>query len=425
MNQWYILYCLIHNETNRELLLSLLKQDYFLDDLPLNIFLYIEELINRGVTPTASLIESRFTKDKDKLFLECNIDVTQYEEFLNNLKKDFSEYKIKEFGKLISQKEEIDEKAFIQYTDRLLNTLQTSKEYNNLVCIADVIDDVVAKANAEKEITSPIKFGIESLDAHCGGLRKGDLFVVAGRPSVGKSGLMGWIAKTNAEKNFVTVFFSLEMKPSDITLRLLAGSSGLELWKFKRARNRTDEEQKKMISAAKRFKKMPLFIDNTPLLEINQMRSILQKIRLQQGKIDVIIVDYLQLMSGEQEQDNARISALSRGMKSLAMSYDCPVVLGSQLSRLCESRDNKRPLLSDLRDSGAIEQDADGVIILYRDYCYTLNPEHAKILEILIRKLRNGETGKIIVEYNTKKQSFAPMNYNTQLGKMAEKFQYL
>jgi len=427
MNQWYVIYCLIHNSDNKELILSCLSKDLFIDDLPLNVFMYIEELINKGVEPTTSLVESRFTKDKDKLFLDCNIDATQYEEYLNNLRLDYSAYKIKEFGTLISNKEDIDEKSFITYTNKLLDSLQSTEQHDNLVSASDVIDIVLERANAEEEVKSPIRLGIETVDKHFSGLRKGDLIVVAGRPSMGKSGLMCWSAKDNADRGFVCPVFSLEMKPEDIILRLLAGMSDLELWKFKRIGHRTPDEQKRMISAAKRFKEMKLFIDSSPALGINQMRSVLQKIKLQQGRVDAVYVDYLQLMSGQKEEnDNSRISALSRGMKHIAMEFDCPVILGSQLSRGCEVRDpdNKRPLLSDLRDSGAIEQDADIVIMLYRDCYYTQNPEHSKILELLIRKFRNGEVGKVVVEYNIKKQSFKDMNFNTQLGKMAEQFKY-
>ena len=204
---------------------------------------------------------------------------------------------------------------------------------------------------------------------------------------------------------------------------MLGDMCQIELWKFQRLRNRSKEEQERVIKAAKKLKAAPLIIDSTPSIDVNTLQSIIQKVKMKYD-LGLVVVDYLQLMSGEGTNDNSRVSKISKSMKMIAMKHNLPVVVGSQLSRSCEVRDNKRPILSDLRDSGAVEQDADLVMMLYRDYYYSPNPDNKRLLEIIIRKFRNGEIGKIIVDYNVDSQHLRTLNPDTNLGKIAKKFQF-
>lgn len=425
MIQWIVIYCLINSKKIGHII-SLVKSEYFYEDLPLRVYQYILELVEKEVQPSSELILSRFTDESKKIkeSLSIEVDVNQYEEFVVNLRKKFINFKIKQLGNSISAtKDSIDEERFIKYVNNLINDISTTKN-DDLHNIEEVVDIIIKQANSEEEEISKTLYGIANLDEYTGGLFPGDLILIAGRPSTGKSGLMGHIAISNAIQNNITVLFSLEMSAPKIALRMLSNLCNLEIWKLKKIGNRKEEEQKKMIEKAEQIKNSSLFIETTSGIDVSMIRSVLQKIKMKHGKIDLVIIDYLQLMSGEGLNENNKLENISKNLKRIAMQYNCPVVAGSQLSRLCEQRDNKRPLMSDLRSSGSLEQDADLVLMLYRDHYYNYNPDHERILEVLIRKFRNGEVGKVILDYNMKKQTFKPINPNSTLGTIAKRFQY-
>jgi len=242
---------------------------------------------------------------------------------------------------------------------------------------------------------------------------------------MGKSSYMIHTAAYNALNNKVVLLFSLEMPAKKVGLRIISNFCDTTLWKLKRLQNRSETEQKAIIRFAEKLRSSPLIIETTPGIDIQTMKSVIQKVQMRYKKIDLIVLDYLRLMSGPGINDNSRVSELSRNMKNISIQYNCPIIVGSQLSRMCEERDDKRPLLSDLRESGSLEQDADLVMMLYRDHYYNYNPNHQRILEVLIRKFRNGEIKKIIVDYDMQKQSLHTINYNTALGKVATKFDFV
>jgi len=421
MNQWIVLYCLIFNKEQLGHMISILDKRYFSDALALEVYLYILGLYEKNTPVSLELVKSRF--EGKELPLDLEIDASQYEAFIDNLRTGFVNQEIKKLGSAINTKEDINEEQFVIYVDSLLGSISTNKA-TDLSFAEELSEIVFNEANSDEEKTSDIKYGIQSTDDYTLGIERGEQIVIAGRPSMGKSALMAHIAVSNALSNKVTLFLSLEMQAKKIITRMFADICEISLWKFRRLKSRTSEEQTRFKENLERFKKMPLVIDTTASLSMNDIYSSLQRVKMKYGKIDLLVIDYLQLMEGGGENKNIEISNISKKTKAIAMKYNIPVVLGSQLNRLCEQRDNKRPILSDLRDSGAIEQDADIVICLYRDFYYSGNPEDKNVLELLFRKYRNGEVGKVIVDYNLKNQHLTAINPNSKLGKRAKRFEY-
>ena len=424
MNQWIVLFCLIYNKAKSGHILSLLREEYFYENLPRQVFIYIIELTEKGITPDLSLIQSRFAINPSEINLDLQVDIEHYEEYIENLRKVFVSLEIKKLGKAVSNRDEINENAFVDYVDNLLTNIHTGKK-DNLHYAENIAEEFYTEANSETEKINPITYGVESLDKFTNGISSDELILIAGRPSMGKSGWMGHIALTNAMKGEPVIFFSLEMSAKKIINRMFADYCDMDLWKFKKIKNRSTEDQKVFTEAKEKFKKMPLIIDTTSGLDINLLKSILQKVKMKYGKIGLVIIDYLQLMEHTGDTVNNSIANTLKKLKGITTQQQTPVIVGSQLSRLCEQREgNRRPILSDLRDSGSIEQDADVVMMVYRDHYYNYNPENVNICELIIRKNRNGEIGKVIVDYNLKSQHFKSINPNSNLGKIAKRFEY-
>lgn len=425
MIEWLIIYCMLYSNKKLGHVLSLLRQEYFGDELTKSIYLYIVELYSKNISPTIEVILSKFPEKQEEIkkYLDVTVDLEVYEELIKNLRDTFVNRKIKQLASQISSKSEINEEKFVSYVQTLIEDIAVNKA-DNTKETAEYMDEVLNEANSEEVIKSNVVYGIPEIDDITNGLFPGEYIVIASRPSMGKTSLMAHIAINNALAGNVVLMFSLEMEPKKIGIKFLSNVCDMELWKLKRIKNRTEEEQKKMTEVVQAIKDSTLIIDNTSNLDIQTLQSVIQKYYLRYKKIDLVIVDYLQLMNGQGENDNSRISNLSRGLKATALRFHTPLIAGSQLSRLCEQRDNKRPILSDLRDSGSIEQDADLVFMLYRDCYYTGNQEHERILEVLRRKYRNGEIGKNVIEYNTKKQTFKTIRPNSQLGQLAKRFMY-
>jgi len=421
MNQWIVLYCLLNNKDKIGNILSLLNPRYFYEETPREVYGYIRDLVKRGITPDFSLVKSKFKEDV--LNLDLSVDTDHYEEYIDNLRLNYVNSEAKRIAQTILDKKSIDEKSFTKYINEFIGSISRNKDENTHYS-ADIYEELVKVINQEEEHVSDIKYGIESLDEHTTGIWPGEYTLIAGRPSMGKSGVISHIAMTNALAGKNVVLFSLEMPAPKIMLRMLSSLSNTELWKLKRIKRRSEEEQKRVLESAERLRDSGIIIDTTPNINIESMRSVLHKIKLQKNHIDCILVDYIQLMDGEGFNDNNRVSEISKGLKGLSMQFEAGLIAGSQLSRLCEQREDKRPILSDLRDSGSLEQDADLVMMLYRDHYYKYNPNHEKILEVLIRKFRNGEVGKKVIEYDMKKQLLRSINYNGPLGQIAKKFEY-
>jgi replicative DNA helicase len=240
-----------------------------------------------------------------------------------------------------------------------------------------------------------ISSGFRDIDEMTSGLQPADLIIVAGRPSMGKTAFMMKIAESAVISGESPVLvFSMEMPSDSLVLRMLSSLGRIDQTKI-RTGQLGDDDWPRLTSAVTLLNDKPLFIDDTPALSPNEIRSRARRVAREHGKLGVILLDYIQLMqvSGTSENRAGEISEISRSLKSIAKEFDCPVIAGSQLNRSLEQRPDKRPIMSDLRESGAIEQDADVIMAIYRDEVYHDDAEKG-IAEIIILKQRNGPIGR-------------------------------
>ncbi|HOB20776.1 MAG TPA: replicative DNA helicase, partial [Candidatus Atribacteria bacterium] len=241
-----------------------------------------------------------------------------------------------------------------------------------------------------------LETGFTDFDMRTSGLQPSDLILVAARPSMGKSSFAINIAQYAAVHNKVPVaIFSLEMSKDQLVQRMLSSETNVELQKI-RTGNLNEDDWMRLVQAAEPLSQAPIFIDDTPGISAMEIRSKARRLKMEHG-LGLIVIDYLQLMSGrgKAESRQQEVSEISRSLKALARELDVPVIALSQLSRAPEARQDHRPMLSDLRESGAIEQDADLVVFLYRDEYYNPETEKKNIAEAIIAKQRNGPTGVV------------------------------
>ena len=254
----------------------------------------------------------------------------------------------------------------------------------------------IEKASKLKGNVTGIPTGFVDLDYKTSGMHPSDLVLIAARPSMGKTAFVLNIAQYMAfRKNVTVAIFSLEMSKEQLVNRLLAMESHVDSQNM-RTGNLKDEDWTKLVEGADIIGRSNLIIDDTPGISIAEMRSKCRKYKLEHN-LGIIMIDYLQLMSGSGKSDSRQqeISDISRSLKALARELGVPVIALSQLSRAVEQRPDHRPMLSDLRESGAIEQDADVVMFLYRDDYYHKDTEKKDIAEVIIAKQRNGPIGTI------------------------------
>ena len=267
---------------------------------------------------------------------------------------------------------------------------------------------IIRRAEHPDELTG-VATKLIGLDRALNGLQKSDLIILAARPSMGKTALALNIA-TNAAKTGATVaIFSLEMSKGQIAERLMSTLSGVNSQNMKTG-NLTDSEMRDLINAVEDIAGLSIYIDDTPGIGLMEMRSKLRRLTHEKG-LDLIVVDYLQLMQGGRAENRQQeISEISRNMKALAREMDVPVLALSQLSRSVELRADKKPQLSDLRESGSLEQDADIVMFLYRDEYYNRDDETNKnIAELIIAKNRNGPTTSIGLQFQKEIMRFGDL----------------
>jgi replicative DNA helicase len=255
-----------------------------------------------------------------------------------------------------------------------------------------------------------IATGYRRLDELTSGFQKSDFVILAARPSMGKTALALSIAQHAARQGVCVGFFSLEMSAEQLTLRLLSAESRINHNKIRNAQVSSDEWVQ-LTSAAARLANMHLFIDDTAVQNIMEIRAKARKLKAEHN-MQFLLVDYLQLLHGHRKYENRHqeVSEISRSLKALAKELGIPVLALSQLSRAVDSRVDKRPLLSDLRDSGAIEQDADVIMFLYRDAMYNKETENSHSAEVIIGKQRNGPTGIVHLHYENELTSFEDLD---------------
>jgi replicative DNA helicase len=276
--------------------------------------------------------------------------------------------------------------------------------------LAASLDHLEALYNQGDEITG-VPTGYRDLDQRLSGLQPSALVVVGARPSMGKTAFaLGLASHAATKKNLPVLFFSLEMSHLELTQRLLCSEARVDSARMRNGKLH-ESDWPKVVQAIGKLGEAPLFIDDNPNLTVMEIRAKARRLKSREG-LGLIVVDYLQLMSGRgsQETRQVEVSEISRGLKILARELSVPVVALSQLSRNLESRENKRPVLADLRESGSIEQDADVVMFIYRDEVYKEDTPDKGVAEVIVAKHRNGPTG-------TEKLAF--LNHFTRFENMA------
>lgn len=282
--------------------------------------------------------------------------------------------------------------------------------------VADRIDQLFQRDNAS-DVTG-VPTGFSDLDSMTSGFQPGDLIIVAGRPSMGKTAFSLNIAENVAlDTGLPVAVFSMEMAATQLAMRMIGSVGRLDQHRMRTGRLE-DEDWVRLTTALGRLNDAPVFIDEGAGLSSFEVRARARRLHRQTGKLGLIVVDYLQLMSGaagrQSENRATEISEISRSLKSLAKELDVPVVALSQLNRSVEQRPDKRPVMSDLRESGAIEQDADLILFIYRDQVYNPDSEDKGTAEIIIAKQRNGPIGKIRLTFlgeNTRFENFVSAQY--------------
>ena len=306
--------------------------------------------------------------------------------------------------------------SVLEKTEKSVFQLLQNRNAGEYVPIRQVVMNAlekVEKASKSKGTVTGIPTGFIDLDYKLSGLQSSDLVLVAARPSMGKTAFVLNIAQYVAfKKDKCTAIFSLEMSKEQLVNRLFSLESQVDAQAL-RTGNMKDSDWEKLIEAAGIIGQSNLIIDDTPSISISELRSKCRKYKMEHG-LDLIIIDYLQLMSGSvggrSESRQQEISDISRSLKALARELNVPVIALSQLSRAVEQRPDKRPMLSDLRESGAIEQDADVVMFIYRDEYYNKDSEYKKQAEIIIAKQRNGPVGTVHLAWLGEYTKFANLS---------------
>ncbi|MDF1513981.1 MAG: replicative DNA helicase [Anaerolineae bacterium] len=249
--------------------------------------------------------------------------------------------------------------------------------------------------------------GFHDLNRLLGGFQKSDLLILAARPGVGKTSLMITFALKAAENGKVVALFSLEMSAEQLVQRMVAQISNIDAQRLRLGQLK-DSEWPAFAEAIGHLSELPIYIDDTPAITVMQLRTKCRRLTSERG-LDMIFLDYLQLMDSDNRSDNRvqEVSYISRSLKGLARELDIPLMTASQLSRAVEQRQDKHPVLSDLRESGSLEQDADIVMFIYRDELYNEDTENRNIADIMVAKHRSGPTGSIQLYFNKKLTKFA------------------
>lgn len=284
--------------------------------------------------------------------------------------------------------------------------------------LAKAVDRIDLLFHSDQTITG-LSTAYKDLDEMTSGLQPSDLVIVAGRPSMGKTTFAMNIAEHAAIQGTKPVLiFSMEMPGQALAMRMMSSLGRIDQHRI-RTGKLTDEDWPRVTSAVSMLSEAKMFIDDTPALSPGEVRARARRLAKEQGSLGLIVIDYLQLMQvhGSKENRTTEISEISRSLKSLAKELDVPIIALSQLNRSLEQRADKRPVMSDLRDSGAIEQDADLIIFIYRDEVYNEAGPDKGSAEIIIAKQRNGPTGKVRLTFLgsfTRFENFAPQRYHAE-----------
>jgi len=412
----------------------------FFDPMHQKIFASIENLIYKGMLANPITLKNYFENEKDDLnvpeylvkitkFSTSTRQATEYSKIIYDM------FVRRELVKISEQTIDtaklndlnISGQSIIENSERQLFDLAEKGSFNSsLIKFDEAMKQTIDMASAaykNEEGIVGVPTGLRDLDDRLGGLHQSDLIIIAGRPSMGKTALATNIAFNAAQKlqdsgkKSSIAFFSLEMSSEQLSTRILAEQSRIKSNDIRRGRI-SDEQFDKFLETSKNISELPLYIDETPAISIAAMSNRARRIKRLFG-LDMIVVDYIQLMRGNYNNKDGRvqeISEITQGLKAIAKELSVPVVALSQLSRAVEQRDLKKPQLSDLRESGSIEQDADVVMFVYREAYYLerqeprpATVEHAEwqakmnevsnLAEIIIGKQRHGPTGNVMLEF--------------------------
>lgn len=325
---------------------------------------------------------------------------------------------------LIRQAESISKMAYseqdtvsqvLERSEQMIFDISSSRDQNDIVHISDVLQssyDQMAKNAANKGGITGIPTGFEELNKRTGGFHGGELIIIAGRPGMGKSAFAVNIAEyVSINLGKTVAIFNLEMPREQIVNRILCSQALVSNGRIRTGTMEPDDWEK-ICDVADTIAKAPIYIDDSASITVSQIRAKCRRLK-QMKNLELIVIDYLQLMqgSGRTESRQQEISEISRSLKVLAKELDIPVIALSQLKRESEGQKGKKPILSDLRESGAIEQDADMVMFLFRNYYYSKNPEEKELAECIIAKNRSGDVDTFDLGFKGEYTKFQTVEY--------------
>jgi len=317
--------------------------------------------------------------------------------------------------------EEPDADAAIDRAEHLIFNLAQKRSMQQLVHIKHIVETSFQKIEERyenRDSLSGVPSGFYDLDALTSGFQPSDLIIVAARPSMGKTALCLNIAQhVSVEHKIPVAIFSLEMSKEQLVSRMLCSEASIDANRLRTGHLHTNDWTH-LAMAMGRLGEAPIFIDDSALLNVLEIRAKARRLKAEMKGLGLIIVDYIQLLQGRKQTDNRvqEVSEISRSLKTLAREISVPVIALSQLSRAVEARQNKRPMLSDLRESGSIEQDSDVVMFIYRDEYYNPESERRGEAEIIIAKQRNGPTGTVDLLYQASITRFLNKVHNQYSG---------
>ena len=430
---------LLTNEIFDEINMIVSSKNFY-DPMHQKIFNAMEKLIYSGMLANPITLKNYFENEKDELnipdylvkitkFSTSSRQAVEYSKLIYDLFVKRELIKISENIIDTAKLNDLDQdgQTIIENSEKALFDLAEKGSFSSsLVKFDEAMKftiEMASNAYKNEEGIVGVPTGLRDMDDRLGGLHKSDLVIIAGRPSMGKTSLATNIAFNAAQKiqqdgkKSSIAFFSLEMSSEQLSTRILAEQSRIKSNDIRRGRI-SDEQFDKFIETSKNIAELPLYIDETPAISIAALSNRARRIKRLYG-LDMVVVDYIQLMRASSNNKDGRvqeISEITQGLKAIAKELSVPVLALSQLSRAVESRDIKKPLLSDLRESGSIEQDADVVMFVYREayYLEKMEPkpatvEHAEwqakmnevsnFAEIIIGKQRHGPTGNIMLEF--------------------------